>query len=172
MNFIDLAKKRYSSRTYQDKPVEEEKIIKILEAAHIAPSAANHQPWVFYIFKEKDNLLKIREVYHRDWFKQAPIVIVACADHNLGWIRASDNKDHSDIDLAISITHMILQATELGLGTCWICNFDVNKCREVLDLPINIEPVALIPVAYPNDSSNPERHQTRRKQLSNIVVWK
>jgi nitroreductase len=171
MNFLDIAKSRYSSRKYLNKPIEEDKILRILEAGRVAPSAANRQPWIFYILQQKDNLLKIREVYHREWYKEAPVVIVACANHEQGWIRSSDNKDHSDVDLAIAITHIVLQATELGLGSCWVCNFDVNKCREVLNLPKYIEPVALIPLAYPADLADPERHFINRKPLSEIVKW-
>lgn len=170
MNFLDIAKRRYSSRKYLDKPVEEEKLLKVLEAARIAPSAANKQPCVFYVVKEKENLKKVSEAYHREWLKDAPVIIVACADHNLAWKR-SDKKDFSDVDLAIAIDHITLQATELGLATCWICNFDVSKCRSILDLPLHIEPIAIIPLAYPADSTDPERHKTMRKPLDKIIHW-
>jgi nitroreductase len=171
MLFLDLAKKRFSSRKYLNQPIEEEKIIKVLEAARIAPSAANKQPCIFFVIQENENLQKIREVYHREWFKEAPVVIVACTDHSKGWVRSSDNKDHCDIDMAIAIDHMTLQATELGLGTCWICNFDVAKCRTLLELPNNVEPVALLPLAYPADFADTERHLSQRKPLSEIVRW-
>lgn len=171
MNFLDLAKSRFSSRKYLNTPIEEAKILQILEAGRVAPSAVNRQPWMFYVFQQDDNLNKIKEVYPRDWFKEAPVVIVACANHEQGWIRSSDSKDHSDVDLAIAITHIVLQATELGLGSCWVCNFDVNKCREILKIPKHIEPVALIPLAYPTDSTDLNRHQLLRKPLDEIVKW-
>jgi nitroreductase len=170
MNFLELAKTRFSSRKYLNKPVEKEKLLKILEAARIAPSAANKQPWIFYVVQDENNKKLISDTYHREWLKAAPVIIIACTDHNKGWIR-SDKKDHCDIDLAIAIDHITLQAAELGLGTCWICNFDTKKCREILNLPSHIEPVALIPVAYPADVPDIKRHDSARKQLNEIVKW-
>jgi nitroreductase len=168
--FLELAKKRFSSRKYLQKPVEEEKLMQILEAARIAPSAANKQPWIFYVIRNEDKRILISEAYHRDWLKSAPVILVACADHKSGWIR-SDNKDHCDIDLAIAIDHMTLQAAELGLGTCWICNFDPKKCRQILQLNDYIEPIAILPIAYPADSTDVNRHNISRKKMSEILRW-
>jgi nitroreductase len=170
MDFNTLERARFSSRNYKDQPVEEEKLIKVLEAGRIAPSAANRQPWIFYVFRQKENLEKIREVYHQQWFKTSPVVILACADHHSGWTR-KDGKDHCDIDIAIAVTHITLQATELGLATCWICNFDAVKCREILQLPANIEPVVLLPLAYPADSPDVNRHEKTRKSIQEITKW-
>jgi nitroreductase len=168
--FIELAKKRYSSRKYLNKPVEDEKLIEVLEAARISPSAANFQPWHFIVIRAKENLKAIHTVYHREWFKEAPVVIVACGDHHVAWKRA-DGKDHTDIDISIAVDHMTLAATYLGLSTCWICNFDAKKCCEILKLPENIEPIALIPLAYPADSTDTSRHSTKRKKIEEIVHW-
>lgn len=170
MNFLELAKTRFSSRKYLNNPVEKEKLLIIMETARIAPSAANKQPWLFYIIQNENSRKLISETYHREWLKAAPVIIVACADHSKGWIR-SDHKDHCDIDLAIAIDHITLQAAELGLGSCWICNFDPKKCSKILNLPDYIEPIALIPVAYPADSPDINRHVSQRKQLSEIVKW-
>jgi len=170
MNFHELARNRFSSRKYLDKPVEEEKLIKVLEAARIAPSAANKQPWLFYVVRENENRKNISQAYHREWLSTAPVIIVACADHKSVWKR-SDGKDYCDIDLAIAIDHITLQATDLGLGTCWICNFDTVRCRQILNLPANVEPIAIIPLAYPADETNPQRHITLRKPLGDIVKW-
>lgn len=170
-SFLDLAKSRFSSRKYLQKPVEEEKILKVIEAARIAPSAANKQPWIFYVFKSDDSRLKVCEAYHRDWLKSAPVVIVACADHRSAWIR-SDGKDHCDIDLAIAIDHITLQATSLGLSTCWICNFDTAKLKSILSLPDFIEPIAMLPLAYPAETADVNRHSNGRKKLEDILIWK
>ena len=169
--FLHLARQRYSSRKYSNQPVEEEKLIRVLEAARVAPSAVNRQPWIFYVIREDENKQKISEAYHRDWLKEASVIIVACADHSKAWVRQSDGKKHADIDLAIAIDHITLQATELGLSTCWICNFDVKKCRSILNLTDNLEPIAIIPLSYPSDSTDPNRHITMRKALSEIVRW-
>lgn len=167
MSFNNLINNRYSVRAYSDKKVEKELITEILEAARIAPSAVNYQPWHFIVITEEAELASIHEVYHRAWFREAPVCIVACADHSQSWKRKSDGKDFADVDLAIAIDHLILKATELNLGTCWICNFDVEMARQKLALPDHIEPIALIPVGYIN-STPPEK---KRKELSEIVQW-
>ena len=171
MQFIDLAKKRYSSRKYKKQQVEHEKILKILEAARVAPSASNKQPWKFVVFTKPESLEIAHQLYHRDWFKNAPVVIVALAEYDKAWERAQDNKNHAEIDVTIALDHITLQATELGLATCWICNFYVDKTREKLRLPPNIEPVAILSLAYPDDEVDPNRHDTKRKSLDEIVSW-
>ncbi|HEY9124311.1 MAG TPA: nitroreductase family protein [Bacteroidales bacterium] len=171
MTFLELAKKRFSSRKYLDKGIERSKLELLLEAARVAPSAVNKQPWLFYVFSSPEGLEKIRPCYHRDWFKTAPVVIVAVADHKAGWVRSSDGKDHCDIDLAIAIDHITLQATDLGLSTCWVCNFDVDACKKALQLSDSFEPVALIPVGYPAEEKESIRFETERKSLNTIVRW-
>lgn len=167
MSFTNLITNRYSVRAYSNRKVEKEIIIELLEAARLAPSAVNYQPWKFIVITEEQELASIHEVYHRTWFREAPVCIVACADHEQSWKRKSDGKDFADVDLAIAIDHLILKATELNLGTCWICNFDVEMVRQKLALPDHMEPIALIPVGYIN-SAAPEK---KRKELSEIVQW-
>lgn len=172
MRFIDLVKTRYSVRNYLNKPVEREKLEQILEAARLAPSAVNYQPWVFYVLRSgSEKYEKIGASYHREWFKQAPVYIVACADKNQSWKRKADGKDHADIDVSIAIDHMTLQIVELGLGTCWVCNFDTDKCREAVDMPDNLEPVALLPIGYPADNDAFEVKEKLRKPLTDIAIW-
>lgn len=168
MDFIELAKNRYSCRKYKSRPVEETKLIKVLEAARVAPSAKNLQPWHFVVISDPENLEKVKSCYNRDWIESAPMIIVACGDHKSAWHR-SDGKIHTDIDLAIAIDHMTLAATDNGLATCWICKFDVMKCAELLQLPEGLEPMAMIPLGYPDDTVNPERHQKARRPLEDIV---
>jgi len=170
MKFLDLAKRRYSCRKYDKRPAEQEKLDLILEAARIAPSAANCQPWHFIVIRDKEVLKKIHSTYHCDWLKEAPCIIIICGDHSHSWKR-KDGKDHSDIDIAIAVDHMTLQAAELGLGTCWICNFDNGLCSKLMNLPSNLEPAVLLPVGYPLDSADPERHTTKRKSLEEIVSY-
>ncbi len=168
MNFKELIEKRYSVRSYQDKEVEKEKLVAILEAGQIAPSAVNNQPWHFIVVQESENHKQFSEIYHRDWFEQAPVYIVVCGDHNLAWKRKEDGKDHCDIDVAIAVDHMSLQATELGLGTCWICNFHVDKCKVFFNLPDHIEPIAILSLGYTADKKAPVK---KRKILEEIVHW-
>ena len=168
MEFLELAKHRYSCRIYEPKAVEDEKLIKVLEAARIAPSAKNIQPWHFVVVDEEDNLREIKNCYSGKWIETAPMIIVACGDQKSAWHR-SDGKIHMDIDLAIAIDHMTLAATDTGLGTCWVCKFDVMKCAEILQLPDGIIPIAMLPIGYPQDGPDLERHSHKRKSLSEIV---
>ncbi|MHC1704414.1 MAG: nitroreductase family protein [Tenuifilaceae bacterium] len=169
-SFIELARNRYSCRSYQNRDIPKELIEKVLEASRIAPSAVNFQPWCFIVISDNSLKKKISSCYARPWLESAPIIIVACGDHNRSWRRA-DGKDHCDIDLAIAIDHLMLAATDLGLATCWVCKFDVMKCASILELPSNISTIALIPLGYPADTCNPNRHNEKRKPLNEIVFW-
>ncbi|MFP4621184.1 MAG: nitroreductase family protein [Bacteroidales bacterium] len=168
MDFTEIAKRRFSCRNYQDKKVEEDKIAQILEAARIAPSAKNLQPWHFVVVQDPENLEKVKSCYARDWISSAPMIVIACGDHKGAWYRA-DGKNHADIDVAIATDHLTLTAADLGLGTCWVCKFDVQKCAHILQLPEGIEPIAMIPIGYPMDQPDTERHERQRKSLQDIV---
>jgi nitroreductase len=170
MSFIELAKKRYSVRNYQNTPVEEEKIIQVLEAGRVAPTAKNYQPFYFVVVQNEELKQKIAPVYSRDWIMQAPVLIVICGDHSKSWRRA-DGKDHCDIDAAIAIDHMTLAAAELGLGTCWVCAFNAMQCHKILGLPPHIETIALLPLGYPAEEAGQERPAMKRRELKDIVCW-
>jgi len=168
MDFEKLVSTRYSVRKYSLKKVEDEKLEKVLEAARKAPSAVNFQPIKIYVIKSDQMLTNIRECYHRDWLNTAPVIMVVVGLHDDAWKRSLDSKDHTDIDVAIAVDHITLQAADLGLGTCWVCNFDVDKCREVLKLKLNEEPIVIIPLGYPESDEIPVR---KRKALDELVVW-
>ena len=170
MAFIDLAKNRFSSRKFLDKPVEKEMLLKVLEAGRVAPSAMNKQPWHFVVITKEESLSEICECYDRDWLKAAKAIIVICGDHSQAWRRA-DGKIHTDVDTSIAIDHMTLAATDLGLATCWICKFDVMKCVKALGLPDGVEPIALLPIGYPAVEPKENRHEQLRKSLDEIVHW-
>ncbi len=165
MELSDIIRNRYSVRDFKSTPVEKNTILQIMETARMAPSAVNFQPWHFIVVRKPDLLSKLHACYDRSWFKKAPVIIIACADHSQSWKRAADGKDSADIDIAIAIDHLTLKATELGLGTCWVCNFDVYSCAELVKLPHYIEPIALIPLGYANNKE-PEK---KRKPLEEIV---
>lgn len=169
--FLDLAKNRYSCRQYDAREVEEQKLEQVLEAGRVAPSAVNFQPWHFYVIRGEKNLQRLHPVYHREWFRTAPCVIVICGDHGQSWKR-KDGKDHCDIDVGIVTDHMTLQAADLGLATCWVCNFDAAMTSELLQLPEDLEPMVLLPLGYPLDRVDRERHGEKRKPLSEIVTYK
>jgi len=169
MNFIELARHRYSSRKYKNKEVEEAKLYLVLEAGRIAPSAVNYQPWIFIVVKG-ENKLNLQACYHREWFVSAPLYIVLCANHSQSWKR-KDGKDHADIDIAIAADHMTLAATDIGLATCWVCNFDKEKMIQVLNLPNEIEPAVILPLGYADDETDLSRHSSKRKKLEDIIYF-
>jgi nitroreductase len=169
-SFLDLARIRYSVRNYSDIKVEEDKLAYVLECGRIAPSAANYQPWHIVVIHDKLLREKLASTYNRPWFLQAPVVLVICGDHQSGWKR-KDGKDHTDIDAAIIIDHMTLAAAEQGLGTCWICNFDAPLCSEILQLPPDIEPIALLPLGYPGKEPDDKARHLVRKGMEDIIHW-
>ncbi|MFW5886835.1 MAG: nitroreductase family protein [Bacteroidota bacterium] len=171
MTFIEIAKKRYSCRNYQAKPVEKEELVKVLEAGRIAPSATNAQPWEFIVVQEENLLDEIKSCYQKDWILSAPAIIVICGNHRLSWKR-EDGKDHCDIDIAIATDHLTMAATEYGLATCWVCKFDAPKCKKLLNLPEEMEPMVLLPIGYPVDSKDINRHDRARKPLETLVKWR
>jgi nitroreductase len=166
MDFSKLIKNRYSVRAYKPDPVEEDKLQQVLEAARLAPTAANRQPFQLVVMHTKGRETGLRRIYHRAWFVQAPLIICACGVPAQNWVR-SDGKNYNDVDVAIAMDHLILAATDLGLGTCWIAAFDPAAAREVLGLPEDVEPVAFTPLGYPADELRPKE----RKALSELVRY-
>jgi len=167
MELKEIIKERFSVRSFLDQPVSVNTIAEMIEMVRLAPSAVNFQPWHFIILTGKSRLEEIWPVYHRSWFQTAPVIVVACTDHRHSWKRAMDGKDFGDADVAIAVDHLTLAATSLGLGTCWVCNFNVPLCRKVMQLPEYLEPLALIPLGYPAVTA-PEK---KRKSLEEIVSW-
>jgi nitroreductase len=131
MDFLDLVKKRRSVRSYLDKPVSDELLEKVLEAGRLAPSACNNQPWVAIVIKDDASRGKLENVYKREWFLRAPVIIAVCCDRSLSW-KSADGRDSCAIDAAIALDHMTLAATELELGTCWVGAFNAAEARKVL----------------------------------------
>ena len=164
MPFIDLAHKRFSVRDFLPAPVTGEQLRAVLEAGRLAPSACNNQPWYFIVVTD---IKRLEAVYPRPWLQTAPLVIAACCDTTRTWKR-SDGKTSGDIDLAIALDHMTLAATELGLGTCWICNFNPLEARKALELPDHIEPIALTPLGVPGPKAV---YAKNRKPLEEIVFY-
>ena len=148
MIFLDLVKERYSIRAYETKPVPDAMLLQVLDAARMAPSAANRQPWHFLLVQDAAQRRALAEAYPRDWFWQAPAVIVVCVEPARAWTR-SDGRNYADVDGAIAMDHLALCATDLGLATCWVAAFDAGKVRAVLGLPAGVEPLVMTPIGYP-----------------------
>ena len=167
MEFKELIEKRYSVRAYKPDPVEDEKLHQVLRAAHLAPTAANRQPFQIIVIHTAGREQKLRRIYNKDWFVQAPLVICACGIPAQGWVRRDDGKSYCDVDVAIAMDHLILAAADIRLGTCWIAAFDPTAAREVLGLPDDVEPIVFTPLGYPADQPKPKR----RKPLSELVRY-
>jgi nitroreductase len=167
MEFAELIRRRYSVRAYKSDPVEDDKLHQVLEAARLAPTAANRQPFQFIVIHTAGHETELRRIYYRDWFVQAPLIICACRVGTRGWVRQQDRRNYSDIDVAIVMDHLILAAANLGLGTCWIAAFDVSAARQVLHLPDDVEPIVFTPLGYPADQPGPKE----RKPLSELVRY-
>lgn len=166
MEFCEVIEKRYSVRAYKPDPVEQDKLEQILEAARLAPTAANRQPFQFVVIHTTGREEELDRIYASPWFVQAPLVICACGISSQGWVRR-DGRSYCDVDVAIAMEHLILAAANLGLGTCWIGAFNPTVTREILDLPDDVEPIAFTPLGYPDDELKPKR----RKPLDEIVRY-
>ena len=166
MEFLELIKQRYSVRAYKPDPVEDEKLQQVLDAARLAPSAANRQPFQLIVLHTEGREAELRRIYHRSWFSQPPYVICICGLPRQAWVRR-DGQNYQYVDAAIAMDHLILAATSLGLGTCWVAAFDVGAARDVLGLPDEVEPVAFTPLGYPADQLGPKD----RKALSEVVRY-
>lgn len=164
MRFLELVGNRYSVRAYKSDSVDEEKLRLILEAARTAPTAANRQPFRLIVIATAGREAELRRIYNREWFVQAPLIICACGVPAESWTRM-DGKPYVDVDVAIMMDHLILAATDLGLGTCWIAEFDPEAAREVLGLPEGVEPILFTPLGYPADQPRPKQ----RKPISELV---
>jgi nitroreductase len=165
MSIVELLKKRRSIRKYQAKVVEEETIMQVLEAARLGPSAANRQPCHFIVITKSEVRESLKTAYAAEWFIQAPVIIVGCVNAKEAW-RRRDGEDFSKVDFAIAMQNLVLCATELGLGTCWIANFDENVVKKVLSIPKEIRVVAMTPLGYPDEKKEPV---TDRKILDEFV---
>lgn len=169
MDFLELAKKRCSVRKYQTRMVEEDKLLKILEAGRVAPTAANFQPQHMIVVKSVEGLDKIKKCAN---VYGAPLAIIVCGDHRVSWKRRLDGKDSLDVDVSIVTTHMMLEAAELGLGTVWIGSFDPAGIKKDFGIPEDIEPIDILLIGYTGvELVSPDRHDTARKQLGDMVHY-
>jgi nitroreductase len=166
MGFSDLVAERYSVRAYKTDPVPEQVLQQVLRDACLAPTAANRQAFQLIVIQTAGREDDLRRIYDRDWFVQAPLVVCACGLPAENWSRR-DGRNYNDVDVAIVMDHLILSATDLDLGTCWIGAFDPDAARDVLGLPDDVEPVAFTPIGYPADEPRPKK----RRLVSELVRY-
>lgn len=169
MSFIEIAKMRYSVRKYSDRAVESEKLEKIIEAAHVAPTAANLQPVKLIVVQSEEGLNKLGKAANT---YDAPIAIIVCADHSKAWTRPFDGKKTTDIDATILTDHMMHEATELGLGTCWVCYFKADIISKEFRLPDNLEPINILAIGYADEiPADSNRHVKERIAVEKLVTY-
>jgi nitroreductase len=170
MNFHDLAESRKSMRGYDaHRPVPREILERVLDAGRLAPSAKNLQPWQFLLISSPEMLAKIRPSYERDWFQEAPHILVVTGDRQAAWVRASDGWNSLETDLAIAMDHLVLAAHAEGLATCWICAFDPVMLREALGLKPSEAIFAITPLGYA--SADALTRPKSRKALDEVVRY-
>ena len=151
MKYLDLVKNRVSIRDYNPKlKVDKDTLLRIIEAGRLAPSAANKQPWRFILVSSEEMLEKIRPCYHREWFKQAPHILIVVGDKTKSWVRKTDNYNSIETDLTIAMDHMILAAESENVGTCWIAAFDNDILRNALQLNNDEVVYSITPLGYQN----------------------
>jgi len=167
MEFSELIVSRYSVRAYKPDPIEDEKLLKVLEAARLAPTAANRQPFQIIVIHTKGRETELQQIYRREWFVQAPLILCACGAPSQGWVRSDDHRRYMDVDVAIVMDHLILEAANQGLGTCWIAAFNPRIARQVLELPEDVEPLIFTPLGYPADKAG----KKDRKSLQELVRY-
>ena len=164
MDVLEAIQQRYSVRQYRPQPVESEKLERVLEAARLAPSAGNRQEWRFVVVTDDQTRQQMMEAASGQAFVgQAPVVIAACAETDERAMMCGQAS--YPIDVAIALEHIALQATEEGLGTCWVGAFDEAAVKQILDIPQAIRVVELMPLGYPADQPKPKQ----RLALDEIV---
>lgn len=166
MSLQQVITTRYSCRAYRHDPVPAPVVERVLEAMRLAPTACNRQPFRLYVLDTKRHRDSLSRIYHQPWLLDAPLVVGMVALTRVAWSRR-DKVNYAVVDATIALDHLILAATEEGLGTCWIAAFDPSAARETLSLQPDEEPVAFTPLGYPAD--RPPTKQ--RKPLGELVVY-
>lgn len=165
MDVLSAMKGRRSIRKYSSRPVEDEKLQKVLEAARISPSARNLQNWRFIVVKDPKVKEKLTGAIGQSFVGEAPIILVSCGTETESVMRGGQLR--CTVDLSIATAYMILEAYELGLGTCWLGSYDEDMVKDVLGIPEGVRVVAITPLGYPDESPS----QKPRKELKEIISY-
>ncbi len=168
MTFYELAKSRYSVRSYKEEIIKESELSAIIEAGRIAPTACNNQPQKIYIVRSEEKLSRLRDACRFTF--NAPLVLAVGYDTERDWKnRRTPGCSSGETDAAIVLTHMMLAAHELGVGSCWVGAFSEDKVREALSIPEGIRITALMPLGYPADDAEPlDLHSVYREKSDTV----
>ena len=168
MTFQELAHARYSVRSFKDTPIEEEKLNLILEAGRVAPTACNNQPQKIYVAKSEESRKKLASVCRCTF--DAPVILVIGYDRTRDWKnKLMPGYESGETDAAIVCTHLMLQAFELGIGSCWVGYFNAQAVSEVLSLPENVTVSALLPMGYPAENAAPLPLHTQYRDFADTI---
>jgi len=169
MNFLELAKKRYSVRKFKPEHLTQKEIDSILEAAHIAPTGCNNQPQRILILNNDETISKLKNCTkcHFD----APTAILICYNKNETWTRPYDGATCAPVDASIVTTHMMLQATDMGIGSTWVMHFDPEAMKKTFNIPENIIPHALLVMGYPAEDAQPSPMHTSFRPMDEVVFY-
>ncbi len=172
MDIYEAVRERTSIRAYKSDPIEGDKLERILDAARLAPSGKNGQPWTFIVVKDVETRKKlVPACKSQEFVGQAPVVVVACGHEERAYKKMGGYWNSMPLDIGIAIEHLMLAAVSEGLGTCWIGAFFEEQVREILGVPKDVKIVALTPIGYPAG----EKTHRPRKSLDEIVMherWK
>lgn len=168
MNFIELIKSRYSVRAFSERTVEDEKLNMLLEAAKVAPTACNNQPQKLYVLKSEDAIEKLKA--STKFVFGAKTAIIFTSDTSKEWKNPFTSEYHTgDIDCSIVCTHVMLQAWDMGIGSCWIGYFDPEKVRAAFDIPVNEKIIAILPLGYPAEDCKPAAGHYKFRPMEEMV---
>ncbi len=171
MDFFDLIKNRESIRNYDpSRPLSKATLLKILEAGRLAPSACNIQPWKFLVISTPEMLEKVRACYNREWFKEAPHILVVVGYRDKSWKRTSDGYNSIETDITIAMDHLILAAENEGVGTCWIENYNPRMLRDALNLNDDEVVFSITPLGYQPPGFT-KAGKKQRKPIGDVAVF-
>jgi len=171
MEFYDLIRSRESVRNYDpDRPVSKEILERILDAGRLAPSACNIQPYKFLVISSSEKLKQVRACYNRDWFEEAPHILIVIGLQNQAWNRNYDGYNSIESDVAIALTHIILAAENEGIGTCWIAAYNPVILKEALNINKTQLIFGITPLGYPKPGFIKTLNK-KRKSLEDIVEF-
>ena len=170
MTFMELAKRRYAVRKYSDRQVSKETLVKILEAGNVAPTAMNFQPHRIRVLQKAEDLARLDELTHCRYGASTVLLFTYDADED--WKNPLEEGVHSGVeDVSIVATHIMLQATELGVSTIWVNYFANSELEKAFGIPENEKSVLLMPVGYASEDSEPSARHFEKKPLEDTVLW-
>lgn len=169
MDFEKVITERYSVRKFENEHLGQDIIDKLLNAGHVAPTGCNFQPQRILVLNTDKSIEKLKRCTkcHFD----APCAMLICYNKDESWIRPYDNAESAPIDASIVATYIMLEAKNLGLGSCWVMHFNPFKTREVFNIPQNIEPHALIVMGYPHSEAKPIEMHSKFRPLEEVVFY-